>query len=77
VQDTYLAAPSAPKGTVLDAAVFQISRLVLDAERAEALAADVSGLLDRYHREGDPGDGEARFAVTFVAVPLVGEEAAR
>jgi DNA-binding transcriptional ArsR family regulator len=77
VQDAYLAAPGAPEGTVLDAAVFQISRLVLDAERAEALAADVSALLDRYQQEGDPGDGEARFAVTFVAVPLVGGEAGR
>lgn len=77
VQDAYLASPSAPEGTVLDAAVFQISRLVLDAEQAEGLASEVSALLERYSREGEPGDGEARFAVTFVAVPLVVEEGVR
>jgi DNA-binding transcriptional ArsR family regulator len=77
VQDAYLAAPSAPEGTVMDAAVFSISRLVLDAAQAEALSADVTALLDRYQREGEPGEGEARFAVTFVAVPLVGEEMPR
>ena len=77
VQDGYLSAPSAPEGTVLDAAVFQISRLVLDAESVEALSADVSALLDRYRGEGDPGEGQARFAVSFVAVPLVGEGDAR
>jgi DNA-binding transcriptional ArsR family regulator len=77
VQDAYLSAPSAPEGTVRDAAIFQISRVVLDAERAEELAAAVSDLIDRYRREGDPGEGEARFAVTFVAVPLVVEGGAR
>lgn len=77
VQDAYLSAPSAPEGSVLDAAIFQISRVVLDAERAEELAAAVSDLIDRYRREGDPGEGEARFAVSFVAVPLVVEGGAR
>ena len=77
VQDAYLSAPSAPEGSVLDAAIFQISRVVLDAERAEELAAAVSDLIARYRREGDPGEGEARFAVSFVAVPLVVEGGAR
>ncbi len=69
-QDAYLAAPSAPEGSTWDAAVFQISRLVLDAARAEELATEVSALLDRYHGDADPGPDEARFAVSFVAVPV-------
>ncbi|MEO7981750.1 MAG: winged helix-turn-helix domain-containing protein [Sporichthyaceae bacterium] len=72
-QDAYLAAPSAPEGTAQDAAVFQISRLVLDAARAEELATEVSTLLDRYRRDAGPDPDEALFAVSFVAVPVVEE----
>jgi len=72
-QDAYLVAPAAPEGSVLDAALFSLSRLVLDAASAERLGADVDALLDRYARVGDApvGEHEARFAVSFVAVPDV------
>ena len=76
-QDAYLAGESAPEGSLADAAVFQISRLVLTAAQAETLAAEVTALLDRYRNEGDPGPGEAAFSVTFVAVPTAGRETAR
>jgi hypothetical protein len=73
-QDGYLAGESAAEGSVRDAAVFQLSRLVLTAEQADELSAEVSAVIDRYRRDGEPGAGEARFSVTFVAVPNVLEE---
>ena len=75
-QDAYLAGESAPEGSVADAAVFQLSRLILTAEQAETLANEISSLLGRYRVEGDPAPGEAAFSVTFVAVPT-GQEVAR
>ena len=73
-QDAFLAGESAPEGSVGDAAAFQLSRLVLTAAEAEQLAAEVAAVLDRYRRDGDPGPAEARFSVTFVAVPSSLEE---
>jgi DNA-binding transcriptional ArsR family regulator len=74
-QDAYLTGPTAPEDDVADAAVFQLTHLVLSAEQAEELSADYAALVDRYRSEGDPGPGEARFSVTFVAVPTQTEEA--
>ncbi len=73
-QDAYLTGPSAPAGDVSDAAVFQLSRLWLTADRAEQLAAEVAAVLDRYRTEQAPDEGAARFAVSFVAVPTVTEQ---
>ena len=76
-QDSYLAGPTAPEGDVADAAVFQLAHLVLTAEQAEELSGEYSALLDRYRSDGAPGPGQARFSVTFVAVPAPGQESAR
>ena len=40
-------------------------------------AADVAAVVDRYRGDGPPRPGQAEFSVTFVAVPVVGEEGAR
>jgi DNA-binding transcriptional ArsR family regulator len=74
-QDAYLTGPTTPQDDVTDAAVFQLTHLVLTAEQAEELAAGYAALLDRYRSERDPGPGEARFSVTFVAVPTQTKEA--
>ena len=64
-QDAYLARPVAY--ATEDAAIFQLTRLVLDAAAADRMAAEVAAVLDRY-RGAEPAAGRA-FGVTFVAVP--------
>jgi DNA-binding transcriptional ArsR family regulator len=77
-QDAYLAGGLAAAGAeaaqVADAAVFNLSHLVLTEAEAEQLAAEVSDVVGRYRSEGRPAPGEGRFAVSFVVVPVVPEE---
>lgn len=73
-QDAYLTGATAPEGTVGDAAIFVLTRLLMTAEKAEQLSDEVSALLDRFRAEGPPGADEARFSVSFVAVPTMAEE---
>jgi DNA-binding transcriptional ArsR family regulator len=72
-QDAYLASPA--DDAIPDAAAFHLTRLRLDAEQADRLAAEVAAVLERYRSDDEPGPGQADFSVTFVAVPVV--EAAR
>ncbi len=74
-QDAYLSSPVADEAQ--DAATFQLTRLHLDADQAERLSADVAAVVDRYRGDGPPRPGQAEFSVTFVAVPVVGEEGSR
>lgn len=71
-QDTYLSGPSAPAGSVGDAAAFSLTRLVLTAEQVDELSEAVTAVFDRYRGDELPGPGEARFSVSFVAVPSSG-----
>ncbi len=71
-QDAYLSSPVADEAQ--DAASFQLTRLHLDADQAERLAADVAAVVDRYRGDGPPRREQAEFSVTFVAVPVVGQE---
>lgn len=72
-QDGFLAG-AAVGSDVADAGVFNLTRLVLSAERAEALAAEVGAVLERYRSEREPRPGEGRFSVSFIAVPVVSKE---
>jgi DNA-binding transcriptional ArsR family regulator len=71
-QDAYLSRPVADRTE--DAAVFTLTQVVLDAESAETLAAEIEAVLDRY-RAADalPGPGQAVFSASFVVVPAGGE----
>lgn len=75
-QDAYLRTPVDPEQAVADAATFQLSQLVLTVEAAGELSAAVAEVVDRYRSDRSPGPDEARFSVTFIAVPL-SEEVAR
>lgn len=72
-QDGYLAGAAAGSD-VADSAVFNLTRLVLSAEQAESLAAEVAAVVDRYRGDREPGAGEGRFSVSFVAVPVAARE---
>lgn len=75
-QDAYLSRPVADPSE--DAAVFTLTRVVLDAESAGVLAAEIEAVLDRYRPgEAPPTEGQAVFSASFVAVPAVVDGAAR
>lgn len=75
-QDAFLAGGLAGTAAedVADAAVFNLTHLVLTEAEAERLAAEVADVVGRYRSEGRPAAGEGRFAVSFVVVPVVPEE---
>jgi DNA-binding transcriptional ArsR family regulator len=75
-QDAYLSRPVADPAE--DAAVFTLTRVVLDPESAESLAGEIEAVLDRYRGgEGTPAAGQAVFSASFVAVPAVIDGPAR
>lgn len=69
-QDGYLTS-SGLSDVWRDIGTFTLSRLMLSAEQHDRLAAEVEAVLARYRDLADDGtaDGQARFSVSFVAVP--------
>jgi DNA-binding transcriptional ArsR family regulator len=72
-QDAYLAGTSGLPGQWQDVGAFSMNQLVLSAAELDRMAAEVVAVLDRYRVPpdgGDPAPDRARFAISFVAVPV-------
>jgi predicted transcriptional regulator len=76
-QDAYLAGTAGLPATWQDIGAFSMNQLVLSAEELDRMAAEIVAVLERYQvppANGDAPPERARFAVSFVAVPVLSVE---